>query len=344
MPFGLHNAPMARRKKTTPFWSQVLRRSLDMLAKQARQGARQVSAGLQASAREQRAAQGVGQWLPGLAISPHGLRRYHLYKPRGTQPKQALPLLVMLHGCGQDAQGFAALTRMNRLAERHRFLVLYPEQDRLANPQRCWNWFEARNGRAEGEAASILAAIDQVCLQHPVDVQRLAVAGLSAGASMAALLALRNPARFKAVVMHSGVAPGAANSPLSALQAMRGRRRGAAAIDPNAAATAPLPALLVIQGNQDHTVDASNGPAAAHRWVAGTGAQAAPVRVLQRGQRHPMVVTDFKLGRRVLATWIQVQGLGHAWSGGAAREPFSDPRGPDASRLIWAYVARHFAA
>jgi len=317
----------------------VLRRSLDMLAKQARQGARQISAGLQHEARGQAAVQGVGQWQAGLAISPQGARRYHLYRPRGASPQQRLPLLVMLHGCGQDAQGFAALTRMNRLAERHRFLVLYPEQDLLANPQRCWNWFETRHGRAEREAASILAAIDQVCRQQPVDARNIAVAGLSAGASMAALLALQAPARFKAVVMHSGVTPEAANSPLSALRAMRGRRHQPAAIDP---AAPSLPALLVIQGAQDHTVDASNGPAAAHGWVAGTGAVARPVRVLQRGRRYPMVVTEFKLGLRTLATWVQVQGLGHAWSGGAAREPFSDPQGPDASKLIWAFAARHF--
>ena len=108
----------------------------------------------------------------------------------------------MLHGCSQDAAAFATSTRMNRIAARERFLVLYPEQDRLANAQGCWNWFDTDSGRAHVEAALILQAIDQACLLYPVDRKRVAVAGLSAGASMAALLASRHPERFKAVVMH----------------------------------------------------------------------------------------------------------------------------------------------
>ena len=94
---------------------------------------------------------------------------------------ERLPLMVMLHGCGQDAKTFAASTRMNVVAARERFLVLYPEQDRLANAQGCWNWFDTRSGRAYGEAALIMAAIDQVCLLHGADRDRVAVAGLSAG-------------------------------------------------------------------------------------------------------------------------------------------------------------------
>ncbi len=92
--------------------------------------------------------------------------------------------MVMLHGCAQDAQSFAASTRMNVVAARERFLVLYPEQDRLSNPQGCWNWFDTQSGRAKGEAASIMLAIDQVCVLYSADRDRVAVAGMSAGASM----------------------------------------------------------------------------------------------------------------------------------------------------------------
>ena len=97
----------------------------------------------------------------------------------------------MLHGCGQDAGSFAVATRMNRIAARERFLVLYPEQDRMANAQGCWNWFDTRSGRAYGEAQLIMGAVEQVCLLYPVDRERIAIAGLSAGASMAALLVTR---------------------------------------------------------------------------------------------------------------------------------------------------------
>ena len=100
---------------------------------------------------------GPGSWLPGLALGPAGARRYRLYRPAGVAAGERLPLLVMLHGCGQDADRLAASTRMNRVAERERFLVLYPEQERLANAQGCWNWFDPRGGRAQREAASVLA-------------------------------------------------------------------------------------------------------------------------------------------------------------------------------------------
>ena len=99
-------------------------------------------------------APGHGHWLAGVAIGPAGTRRYRLYRPPGLRAGEHVPLLVMLHGCGQDANGFASSTRMNRVAERERFVVLYPEQDRRANAQGCWNWFDTQSGRAYGEAAT----------------------------------------------------------------------------------------------------------------------------------------------------------------------------------------------
>src|SRR4051812_26751017 len=143
---------------------------------------------------------------------------------------------------------------MNAVAARERFLVLYPEQDRAANAQGCWNWFDTSSGRAHGEAASILSAIDQVCVLYSADHDRIAVAGLSAGASMAALLALRQPQRFKAVIMHSGVPPGTAHSTLSAVSAMHGGRNTRPLPTKPAATGAGLPPLLVIHGCEDTVV------------------------------------------------------------------------------------------
>ena len=287
---------------------------------------------------------GAGHWLPGVAIGPTGARRYRLYRPPGIRPGERLPLLVMLHGCGQDAQGFAASTRMNRIAARERFLVLYPEQDRLANAQGCWNWFDTRTGRAYREAALIMAAIDQVCLLYPVDRQRIAVAGLSAGASMAALLVTRHPERFKAVVMHSGIPPGTAHSSLSAMGAMHGHRSTAPLAVTATAMATTWPPLLVIHGRADTVVAARNGRAAAQLWADAAGARTTAARGVQRGKRHAMTLTDFKAKGKTVATLADVGRLGHAWSGGAAREPFSDALGPDASRMVWAFAAKQFRA
>lgn len=283
---------------------------------------------------------GDGAWLAGVALGAAGTRRYRLYRPTAVRAGERLPLLVMLHGCGQDASSFATSTRMNRIATRERFWVLYPEQDRLANAQGCWNWFDTDTGRAYGEADLILKMIDQVCLLHPVDPAQVAIAGLSAGASMAALLVTRHPARFKAIAMHSGIPPGSAHSALSALGAMHGRRSALAVAAHPVTARAGWPPLLVIHGDADAVVSPKNGDGAALLWAQAAGAQPSPVRSVQRGKRHPIAVTDFKRRGRTVVTLAMVKGLAHAWSGGAASAAFGDARGPDASRMVWAFVAR----
>ena len=285
---------------------------------------------------------GAGAWTPGVVMGATGAKRFRLFRPPGIGIAERLPLMVMLHGCGQDANSFATSTRMNRIALRERFLVLYPEQDRLANGQGCWNWFDTGTGRAYAEAALIMKAIDQVCLLHPVDRARVAIAGLSAGASMAALLVTRHPGRFKALVMHSGVPPGTAHSRLSALGAMQGHRPTQALAATPAAMASHWPPLLVIHGAADAVVSPHNGRAAAQAWADAAGASAGPARSVQRGQRYPMSVTDFKRKGSTVASLVVVDGLAHAWSGGAAGKPYSDGRGPDASRMAWAFASRQF--
>ena len=335
------------RRRSSPAWPRLFQRSLATLTRGVlRQGSRAVTRALKpaltAAAKPRPPVVGAGDWIPGVAMGPAGARHFRLYRPPDVKFGERLPLLVMLHGCGQTADAFAASTRMNRIAARERFLVLYPEQDRLANAQGCWNWFDTRSGRAQGEAALILSAIDQVCLLYPIDRARIALVGLSAGASMAALLVTRHPERFRAVVMHSGIPPGTAHSAISALGAMHGRRATSPLPVTPQAMSASWPPLLVIHGAADAVVSLHNGRAAAQAWSDAAAAQARPERTVQRGRRYPMTVTDFKHGSRIAATLVEIGRLGHAWSGGAARQPFSDAQGPDASRLAWAFVARQF--
>lgn len=289
---------------------------------------------------------GAGDWIAGQAIGPAGLRRFFLFRPAGVRDDERLPLLVMLHGCGQTAASFARSTRMNRLAARERFLVLYPEQDRTANPQGCWNWYDTRNYHADAEAATLMAAIDQACLLYPVDRDAVAVAGLSAGASMAGLLAVAHPQRFRALAMHAGVPPGHAHSAAGALAVMHGRRLPAAEFArAGTHALAPdggpgnWPPLLVVHGRDDLVVSPRNARAAAAQWAGALGAVPGEARLVQRGARRAMTVTDFRRGRQLCVRLCEVDGLGHAWSGGQAGEAFSDASGPDASRLIWRFVA-----
>jgi poly(hydroxyalkanoate) depolymerase family esterase len=338
-------------RSISSIWRKAFTRNLNALA---RNMGRAGAAGLKTSRLVKKAKtvstptapSGPGDWLAGVVMSAAGTRHYRLYRPVKVKADERLPLLVMLHGCGQEAASFAIGTRMNRLAERERFMVLYPEQDRLANSHGCWNWFETRSGRAHSEAALLMKAIAQVTRQQRIDPDRVAVAGLSAGAGMAALLATEHPEKFKAVVMHSGVPPGTAHSTLSALSAMRGRRQ-AQTLTPSpshdAKRTTPQwPPLLVIHGAMDAVVAVNNAHAAVELWAEAGGAKATTPRQVQRGQRHPMTITDYKRGQAAVATLVEVARLDHAWSGGAARQPFSDPSGPDASRLVWAFVAKQF--
>lgn len=347
---------MARRTSTSAL-TRAYQRSLKALTKATLKTSKRIAGRVtrqvtRAAAEQRKPPPGAGDWISGIAIGPGGARGYHLYRPPALvlAAGEKLPLLLMLHGCGQTGRDFAASTRMNRIAARERFLVLYPEQDRLHHPQGCWNWYETRSGKADREAATLMAALDQVTALYPVDRARVAVAGLSAGAGMAALLATRYANRFAAVAMHSGVAPGAAQSTASALGAMAGRRVPAMpttavgkAIGAAALGTV-LPPLLVLHGDADTVVASSNAASAAAVWAAATGASVGAERMVQRGQRHPMRVTDFKRAGRVHVTLGQIGRLGHAWSGGAARLAFSDAAGPDASKLVWAFVAKQFHA
>lgn len=275
-----------------------------------------------------------------MAFGVSGVRRYRFYKPSGVRRGECLPLVVMLHGCAQDASALAASTKMNRLAEVERFVVLYPEQDRLSNLQNCWNWYDTRTGRAQREADSIATVVEHICLTQPVDPQRVALMGLSAGAGLASLLAVRQPERFQAVVMHSGIGPGLASSSATALRAMRGHRVAVPLVP--LAAGLHLPALLIIQGSVDPIVAPINGAQVAQLWADCEGAHAGRPHTVQRGKRYPVMVTDFRNRGRLVATLCLVNGLGHAWSGGAPGLPYSDPKGPDASRMAWTFIKKQF--
>lgn len=253
-----------------------------------------------------------------------GQRDYKLYVPpnAGDRP---LALVVMLHGCTQDADDFAAGTAMNDAARTQGFYVLYPIQSQQFNPQKCWSWFKhthQQHGRGE---PSILAGMTrEVIATHAIDRRRVYVAGLSAGGAMAAILADTYPDLYAAVGVHSGLARGAASDLPSALSAMKG-----VGIQTSIQTGSGVP-TIVFHGDRDTTVhpDNAQGVIAAS---TGSAVQVEAVRMPGMGNKRHSTrhIYRNRAGDIVAERW-EVHGAGHAWAGGTAKGSYTDPTGPDA--------------
>jgi len=268
-------------------------------------------------------------------INHAGTRDYKLYVPRNRSAAPS-PLVIMLHGCTQDPDDFAAGTRTNAFAERHGCLVAYPAQASSANTQKCWNWFKPTDQRrAEGEPALIAGIAQQIMREHSVDQSRVYIAGLSAGGAAAAIMGAVYPDLFAAVGVHSGLALGAAHDVPSAFAAMRG---GPTRVGKN---TRVIP-TIVLHGDQDTTVHPKNGDAI----VAQSIGSATGLRLtIQRdraagGHSYTRTVHADPMGRILCEQWV-IHDAGHAWAGGSRSGSYTDPQGPDATREMLRFFFEH---
>ena len=273
-----------------------------------------------------------GEWLARTFRNDAGALDYRLYVPavKDRDPSAPMPLVVMLHGCTQSPDDFAAGTGMNALADVHGFLVAYPAQTARANGNKCWNWFRPGDqAHGRGEPALIAGIVGDVAADHRVDPQRVVVAGLSAGAAMAVILGETYPDVFAAVGAHSGLPYAAANDMGSAFSAMSAGAQRKAASPGVRDATNAVP-TIVFHGDADHTVAASNGEAIVRDATAGATQSSIHAGVAPGGRSYKQEVFDDTAGRSRVEHWT-VHGAGHAWSGGSTRGTFTDPSGPDAS-------------
>lgn len=284
-----------------------------------------------------------GQFASRSFTNHAGTRAYKLYIPSSYSARlgEPVPVVVMLHGCTQSPDDFAAGTRMNALAEQHGFLVIYPAQAAHANGSKCWNWFRSEDqDRDRGEPSLIAGITREVVANYQVDERRIFVAGLSSGAAMAVILGETYPDIYAAVGAHSGLPYGAAHDMSSAFAAMNGstglagmsKRTGSGAS--RAAAGRGVP-TIVFHGDRDYTVDARNGAEIVEQAIRGHSDEPSLQASTRQGaaaagRQYSHTVYADAADQPVVEQWV-LHGAGHAWSGGSPQGSFTDKGGPDAS-------------
>ena len=278
------------------------------------------------------------QFIDGNYSNPEGSRAYRLFIP-SSYHGQPLPLIVMLHGCTQSPDDFAAGTRMNFSAEAQPCFVAYPAQRSEANQAKCWNWFRTTDQqRGKGEPSLIAGITRQIMREYSVDPKRVYVAGLSAGAAAAAIMGETYRDLYAAVGVHSGLACGAATDLPSALLAMR---QGGGSDHCTVSSDRPIVPTIVFHGDRDKTVHPSNGDRVIEQSINATGTQTKMHRgQVPDGHAYTRIVHSDASGRQFLEHWT-IHGAGHAWSGGSSAGSYTDPRGPHATREMLRFFLEH---
>ncbi len=277
-----------------------------------------------------------GQFISASYAAQSGPRDYKLFIPAGSAGR-ALPLVVMLHGCTQDPDDFAAGTRMNELAQAQGFLVLYPKQAPRSNASKCWNWFRPGDQkRGQGEPEMIAGMTRHVLQAHQLDADRVYVAGLSAGGAMAAILGREYPDVYAAIGVHSGVPQGAAHDVPSAFSVMK---NGAPAAHPATSGARSVP-VIVFHGDSDATVHPRNGEQVLDALRTAQATDTRVVEDTQSGGRFTRKDYRDAAGTVQAEHWT-LHGVGHAWSGGSTQGSYTDARGPSASREMLRFFLAH---
>jgi poly(hydroxyalkanoate) depolymerase family esterase len=276
------------------------------------------------------------RFVEGTYKNAAGSRAYRLFIPSGYHG-QPIPLVIMLHGCTQSPEDFAAGTRMNFIAEEQTCFVAYPAQRAEANQAKCWNWFRPTDQqRGRGEPSLIAGITRQIMRDHSVDPRRVYIGGLSAGAAAAAVMGSAYGDLYAAIGIHSGLACGAATDLPSALIAMK-QGGGSDAMRGDG----PTVPTIVFHGDRDTTVHSNNGDRIVRQSIGGMRTNAKVNRgQVPGGHAYTRTVHTDAGGRGILEHW-EIHGAAHAWSGGSPAGSYTDPDGPDATREMLRFFLEH---
>lgn len=242
-----------------------------------------------------------------------GQLRMWTYIPPGLPAGS--PLVVVLHGCGQNAAGYTNSAGWNELAGRYGFGVLAPEQTPQNNPNGCFNWFQPDDiTRGRGEAASIKQMIDTMLALHGFDDRRVFVTGLSAGGAMTSAMLATYPETFAGGAIIAGLPYGAASNLSEALRAMhrpaaRSPREWGDIVRHASPHSGSWPKISIWHGDADFTVAAANAEASIEQWADVLGVAGAVAREETTPLYRHRVWLDTK-GDAVLEAYT-IRGMGH---------------------------------
>jgi poly(hydroxyalkanoate) depolymerase family esterase len=283
-----------------------------------------------------------------------GTRGYEVYVPGNYSAGTAAPLIVALHGCGETADQFRQLSRYNEVADANGAIVVYPEQPKSANYLSCWNWFQdAHNHRGSGEPSLIAGITNAVRHQYNINAHHIYVTGLSAGGAMASVMAVTYPDLYAAV----GVGSGCEYAATAACAGYQGidPAQSAQKIHQEMGSRARVMPFIIFQGDQDHTVPPANADQLVRANLladdmADDGAQNGSISTWPSktsfgrspGGRSYIVRSYSDRKGRLIGEYWTIQGMAHAWSGGPASVPFSDPAGPNESAAMYSFFAKQF--
>lgn len=298
-------------------------------------------------------------WSEGYAFNFYGARNYLLHTPKGFNANKTYPLIVALHGCLQDPRGFAGGARLKDYADQHQAIIVVPNQHAVYNPYKCWNWFYSINQGRSGEPAIVMSIIEKITNSYKIDSKRIYAMGMSAGAGIANTLGNCYPEFFRAVAGHHGIQHHATENPALAQDVFyRGPK-----ISPQKAAehgfrcqggesSSKLIPALTIQGDRG-VMDTTNSRAIEAQFLALNDLlDNARTDSSLRLERKTRMVKSEELYDYEVFSWVDSQnkriverieiiGLGHSWSGGDNNYDWNDPKGPEATGMIFEFFKHH---
>lgn len=300
----------------------------------------------------------LGNWKKHIFIAPAfndeqlvAKLDYYIYTPASTPERPTtkdMPLVVMLHGCTQTTNAFAEGTKMNLLAQQEGFVVLYPQQSISYNIARCWRWYDLDTSQGVAEAHTIMKIIQSTLSMHELDPNKVFIAGMSAGAGMASIIAATYPKEVQAIALHSGPALAIAHDMKSGINLLKkgfddSDGKSISNLEAFAQKKSHETPTIIIHGQEDDVVHLTNVDTLSKQFLYLNNLEASTKSSVTKhlvGTEKEYTQTEYKDGKKTIVEVLKVKSLGHAWSGGDNQYPFHSDKGPEASRIFWEFFKK----